>query len=83
MPTVAIVAGVKIVFYPREHPPPHFHARFAEFTAQIGIEPVAILKGSLPRNKVDDVLQWAQEHRAALMAAWLEIEAGRKPGKIE
>ena len=36
MPVVAIVDGVKIEFYPDEHPPPHFHARFAEFVAQIG-----------------------------------------------
>ena len=34
MPTVAIIAGVKIQFYPDEHPPPHFHARIAEFVAQ-------------------------------------------------
>ena len=36
MPVVAIVDGVKIEFYPDEHPPPHFHARYAEFVAQSG-----------------------------------------------
>jgi hypothetical protein len=35
VPAVAIVDGVKIEFYPDEHPPPHFHARHAEFVAQI------------------------------------------------
>jgi Domain of unknown function (DUF4160) len=29
VPVVAIVDGVKIEFYPDEHPPPHFHARYA------------------------------------------------------
>jgi len=33
MPVVAIVDGVKIEFYPDGHPPPHFHARYAEFVA--------------------------------------------------
>ena len=37
VPVVAIVDGVKIEFYPDEHPPPHFQARFAEFVAQIEI----------------------------------------------
>ena len=40
MPTVAIVEGVKIQFYFDEHPPPHFHAVFAEFVAQIQIDPL-------------------------------------------
>jgi hypothetical protein len=35
VPVVAIVDAVKIEFYPDEHPPPHFHARYAEFVAQI------------------------------------------------
>jgi hypothetical protein len=31
--TVAIIDGVRIEFYFDEHPPPHFHARYAEFIA--------------------------------------------------
>jgi hypothetical protein len=52
MPTVAIVDGVKIQFYLDEHPPPHFHAVFAEFAAQIQIDPPRILRGSLPQAKL-------------------------------
>jgi Domain of unknown function (DUF4160) len=37
MPTVAVVDGVKIQFFAQEHPPPHFHAVFAEHRAQIDI----------------------------------------------
>ena len=70
MPVVAIVDGVKIEFYPDEHPPPHFHARYAEFVAQIEIrtsrgftwlaasreaQPCAIL-GFEPSNRVDERL---------------------------
>ena len=83
MPTVATVEGVRIIFYADEHPPPHFHARFAEYTAQIRIDPVEILKGSLPPNKEGVVMDWARAHRDELLVAWLDMEAGRKPAKIE
>src|SRR4051812_24711937 len=33
MATIAVVDGVKIMLYANEHPPPHFHAKFAEFQA--------------------------------------------------
>jgi Domain of unknown function (DUF4160) len=45
VPVVAIVDGVKIEFYPDEHPPPHFHARYAEFVAQIEIRTSRVLRG--------------------------------------
>lgn len=82
MPTVANVNGVKIVFYADEHPSPHFHAKNAEFTAQIRIDPVDILKGSLPPNKAGEVLNWTRAHRDELITAWFDMEAGRKPAKI-
>jgi hypothetical protein len=83
MPTVATVDGVKIVFYPDEHPPPHFHAKYAEFVAQIRISPVQVLKGSLPPNKVANVLKWTAEHQGELLASWNALAAGQKPGKIK
>jgi hypothetical protein len=82
MPTVAVVSGVKIQFYPREHPPPHFHAIFAEHRAQIEIETLRTLKGSLPRAKLSDVVDWAKPRRAALRRAWEQVVAKKEPGKI-
>ena len=82
MPTVANVSGVRKTFYADEHPPPHFHAIIAEFTAQIRIDPGEILKGSLPPNKTREVLDWAKTHRDELITAWFDLEAGRKPAKI-
>ncbi|MCI0466007.1 MAG: DUF4160 domain-containing protein [Beijerinckiaceae bacterium] len=57
MPTVAAVDGIKILFYFDEHPPPHFHAEFAEFAAQIQIDPPKLLRGSLPPAKLAIVLR--------------------------
>jgi hypothetical protein len=82
VPVVAIVEGVKIEFYPDEHPPPHFHARYAEFVAQIDIRNGRILRGSLPPAKLNRVLAWAEGHRARLMEAWSAVEELRNPGKI-
>ena len=43
MATVAVVDGVKIMLYANEHPPPHFHAKFAEFHAVIDIDKLAMI----------------------------------------
>jgi len=82
VPTIAIVDGVAIRFYPDEHPPPHFHAVFAEFAAQIRIAPPELLRGSLPATKLKAVLSWAGRNREGLMEAWLALEAGRKPRRL-
>jgi hypothetical protein len=82
MPTVAIVEGVRIRFYADEHPPPHFHAVFAEFTAQITIEDLRVLKGSLPPAKLAIVRAWAETRRDVLRRTWNVAIAQEKPEKI-
>ncbi len=82
MPTVAIVDGVRIRLYANEHPPPHFHAVFAEFSAQIEIEGLRVLNGSLPPAKLAVVLSWARMRQDALRRAWETVIAGAKPEKI-
>ncbi|WOJ90575.1 DUF4160 domain-containing protein [Methylocapsa polymorpha] len=83
MPTVATIDGVKIQFYFDEHPPPHFHAVFAEFTAQIQIDPSQVLRGSLPQAKLAAVLDWTRKNRDALTSAWAAAAAGRKPKRLQ
>jgi hypothetical protein len=83
LPTVAIVDGVAIRFYPDEHPPPHFHAVFAEFVAQVRITPPEVLRGSLPATKLRAVLTWAAQNHDGLLEAWVALEAGRKPRRLQ
>lgn len=65
MPVVAMVDGVRIEFYPDEHPPPHFHARIAEHVAQVEIRTGRVLRGSLPPAKLGRVvLGGGSPHRA-------------------
>ncbi len=45
MPTVALVDGVKTVFYANEHPPLHFHAKYAEHQAVFNVKTLEIEQG--------------------------------------
>ena len=72
MPVVAIVDGVQIVFYANEHPPPHFHAKFAEHQAVIDIESLVVTDGFLPVAKRRKVLAWAATRKAKLARAFVQ-----------
>jgi len=82
MAVVAVVDGIKIAFYHDEHPPTHFHAKFAEHEAMIGIETLKILKGHLPRPQLRKVVAWAEPRKALLREAWYTCQADLNPGKI-
>jgi hypothetical protein len=83
MPVVATFNGIKIELYFDEHPPPHFHARYAEFVAQIDMTTLEIIKGSLPRAQLRMIREWASPRRMALLQAWDFCRADRDPGRIE
>ncbi len=83
MPVVAIVNGIRIEFYFDEHPPPHLHARYAEFVAQVDLETLEVIKGSMPRPQMRAIQEWALPRRTALRAAWNICSAGGNPGRIE
>jgi Domain of unknown function (DUF4160) len=82
MPILSRFNGITIEVYPSEHPPPHFHARYGEFIAQIDIKNVVVMHGGLPVPQLRDVRTWAQPRRDQLMDAWVAIREGRKPEKI-
>jgi hypothetical protein len=76
MPTVAIVDGVKIQFYPNDHAPPHFHVVFAEYRAVIDIQSCSLTRGTLPRAKIAAVLDWARPRRHILNESFYKVLAG-------
>ena len=59
MPTVKTIDKIKIDIYSREHSPPHFHAKFAEFEELIEIETLKTYAGNLPRVQRKKVTDWA------------------------
>lgn len=82
MPNAAAFDGIKIMFYNDEHPPPHFHAVYAEHEAMIEIATLEVLEGSLPLPKLRKVKAWAAERREALMLGWVTCRSELPPGKI-
>ena len=82
MPTLSTFYGILIQMFWNDHPPPHFHALYAEHEALIGIETLAVLEGYLPRRALALVLEWAEEHRAELMEDWELCSDNQRPKKI-
>jgi hypothetical protein len=82
VPVVATVDGVKVKFYYDDHPPPHFHASFAEFEVQMEIETLQVIVGELPGAKLRKVRAWAESRADALRAAWIACESGLDPGRL-
>jgi hypothetical protein len=80
MPTIALVAGVRIIIYPKDHLPPHLHAILAEHEAMISIVTGDLLEGSLPRAKLRVVQKWLEAHREEVAFVWQEIRARRYQG---
>ena len=77
MATVAILPGaVQIQFYPRDHDPPHFHARQGGDDLVVRIADLAVLHGILRRGDIRDVLDWARRHQAELALNWILSRAG-------
>jgi len=57
------------MFY-RDHPPPHFHARYADYEAKFDIATLQVIQGALPPHGMRLVKEWAELHRAELAADW-------------
>lgn len=67
MPTIRIIDSIKIDLYSREHPPPHFHAIYADSEVLVSIRDFEILKGKLPKSQFNKVIDWAKDNQAMLM----------------
>jgi len=82
MPELSRFFGIVITMYARDHPPPHFHARYGEHEALIDIESSRVLRGALPGRAQAMVDEWCVLHRAELRAAWAALRRGATPDRI-
>ena len=57
------------MFY-NDHEPPHFHAIYGEHRALVGIAPVEVLAGGLPRRALGLAFEWATMHQRELTDNW-------------
>ena len=83
MPRISSFYGIVIAMYFDDHPPPHFHARYAEYEAQVGIANGEVLHGDLPRRAQALVHEWVELHRAELIADWELASQGQPLATID
>lgn len=83
MPVISSFYGIDIKMYFRDHFPPHFHAYYAERSAEIVIEDLSVLAGSLPPRALAIVKRWGLLHRDELQANWDKARSGQAPDRIE
>jgi hypothetical protein len=59
-----------------DHVPPHFHAEYAEFAAQISINELGVIQGYLPPKALALVVEWASIHKEELIENWKMLSEG-------
>ena len=75
MPRISEFYGIVITMYWRDHPPPHFHATYAEHTAEIEIGTGLVIDGSLPPRALRLVHEWLALHADELDDNWERARA--------
>ena len=83
MPTISIFFGIVIRMFYSDHAPPHFHAQYGEYKAELAIDTLEVIGGSLPRRTLALVIEWAAVHREELRTDWELCREHRKPNTIE
>lgn len=69
------------MFY-NDHAPPHFHARYAEYSGIIDIQELKMIQGNLPRRALELVLNCAEIYQSDLVSDWKLCQAKKAPNKI-
>ncbi len=83
MPQISRFFGIIITMYYDDHNPPHFHAKYGEYTAEIGIRDCSIIEGNLPPRVLGFVTEWAALHRNELIENWERLKTEQELLSIE
>jgi hypothetical protein len=70
VPRLSAFYGIAIYMYRPDHPPPHFHAQYDQYIAQIELGTLQILNGHLPARALRLVREWARLHADELQRDW-------------
>lgn len=83
MPEICRFYGIIIAMFYSDHNPPHFHARYGNQSVVIDINTLRILEGSLPPRALGLVVEWASQHKQALLDDWWLAKNNQPPVRIE
>src|SRR5437867_1513241 len=73
MPELSRFFGIIVRMYMEAGGPhhlPHLHAYYQDEVAVIGLDPIEVIAGSLPRRQLRLVEAWTELHQAELFADW-------------
>jgi hypothetical protein len=70
VPEISRFFGIVVSMNYNDHPPPHFHVRYAEQKAIFAIESPMLLEGELSPRALGLVMEWAAAHRQELFEDW-------------
>ncbi len=79
MPTISRFYGIVVYMNYREHPPPHFHARYGSQEATIE---TGIVQGRMSRRALNLLFDWLDEHQEELLVNWERAENHQPLNKI-
>ena len=82
MPRISEFYGILIYMYYSDHGPPHFHAMYGGFEAEVSIEKAQTLRGRLPSRASSLVREWARLYRSELMENWERACSHLPPRRI-
>jgi hypothetical protein len=82
MPTVSWFYGIAIRMYIRDHFPPHFHAIYGGYEANVSIETGEVIEGKLPVAAARLVKEWALAQQVQLRENWRKARAGEPLERI-
>jgi hypothetical protein len=82
MPELSRFYGIIVRMFYDDHPPPHFHVVYGGEQAQISINTLEVIEGSIKRRALVLVMEWATLHRDELRRAWDLASQNQEPGKI-
>ncbi|MCY3022336.1 MAG: DUF4160 domain-containing protein [Planctomycetota bacterium] len=83
MPCISRFYGIAIYMYFSDHAPPHFHAIYGEYDAEIEISSGRVIDGWLPKRVLRLVRPWARVHQDELERNWSNARQERKLSQIE
>ena len=74
MPTLVRLARSKVTLYAGDHNPPHFHVLANDGTeAWVELATLAVIWGTVRASAWKEVLAWARQNDALLVAKWKEM----------
>jgi hypothetical protein len=69
-PEISRFFGIVVSVNYDDHDPPHFHAKYGEWSATLEIESLTVQAGRLPPRATGLVTEWAGVHQEELRENW-------------